>query len=85
MNLDGAVAARIIVALLGLEGKSWVLAMDRTNWHFGRSIINFLMISVEWDGIGIPLIWTLLPKEGNSNTAERIALFDRLAWGSSPR
>jgi Transposase DDE domain len=34
---------------------------------------------VEWRGIGIPLIWTLLPKTGNSSSAERIALFDRLA------
>ena len=53
--------------------------MDRTNWGFGHSTINFLMICVEWNGIGIPLIWTLLPKAGNSNTGERIALFDRLA------
>jgi hypothetical protein len=79
VTLDGAVTARIIVALLGLDGKPWVLAMDRTNWNFGRSTINFLMISVEWNGIGIPLIWVLLPKQGNSSTAERIALFDRLA------
>jgi hypothetical protein len=79
VSLDGAVAARIIVALLGLDGKPWVLAMDRTNWDFGRHTINFLMISVEWQGIAIPLIWTLLPKQGNSATAERIALFDRLA------
>jgi len=79
VTLEGAVTARIVVALLGLEGKPWVLAMDRTNWDFGRATINFLMISVEWNGIGVPLIWTLLPKTGNSSTAERIALFDRLA------
>ena len=79
VTLDGAIAARIVVALLGLEGKPWVLAMDRTNWDFGRATINFLMISVEWNGIGIPLVWTLLPKTGNSSTGERVALFDRLA------
>jgi hypothetical protein len=79
VSLDGSITARIIVGLLGLEGKPWVLAMDRTNWGFGRTTINFLMISVEWNGIGIPLIWTLLPKTGNSATPQRIALFDRLA------
>ena len=79
VTLDGAITSRIVVALLGLEGKAWVLAMDRTNWDFGRNAINFLMISVEWNGIGIPLIWTFLPKTGNSSTADRIALFDRLA------
>ena len=79
VTLDGAVTARIVVSLLGLEGKPWVLAIDRTNWDFGRSAINFLMISVEWNGTGIPLIWSLLPSKGNSNTAARTALFDRLA------
>jgi Transposase DDE domain len=79
VTVDGAVTARIIAALLGLHGKPWALAMDRTNWDFGRHTINFLMISVEWRGTGIPLIWTLLPKTGNSSSAERIALFDRLA------
>jgi Transposase DDE domain len=79
VTLDGAVTARLLAALLGLEGKPWVLAMDRTNWGFGRATINFLMIAVEWNGIAIPLIWTLLPKTGNSSSAERIALFDRLA------
>jgi Transposase DDE domain len=79
VTLDGVVTARIIVALLGLHGKPWGLAMDRTNWDFGRHTINFLMISVEWHGTGVPLIWMLLPKTGNSSSAERIALFDRLA------
>ena len=33
---------------------------------------------VTWNGIGIPLIWTLLPTAGNSNSAERTGLRDRL-------
>ena len=79
VRLDGAIAARIVVALLGLEGKPWVLAIDRTNWRFGRSTINLLMIAVEWNGVGIPLLWSLLPKEGNSAMSERMTLLDRLA------
>ena len=78
VRLDVALGARIVVSLLGLEGKPWTLAIDRTNWEFGRAAINILMVSVEWRGIGVPLIFTLLPKAGNSNTAERIDLLDRL-------
>ena len=52
--------------------------MDRTNWDFGKTTINILMISVIWNGMGIPLIWTLLPSAGNSNTATRTCLLDRL-------
>lgn len=79
VHLDGALTARIVVALLGLEGKPWTLAIDRTNWYFGRTSINILMIAVDWRGIGIPLLWTLLPARGNSETATRLKLFDRLA------
>jgi len=79
VNLDAGVAARIIVALLGLSGKPWVLAIDRTNWNFGKTTINILMVSVEWNGVGVPLIFTLLPKAGNSSTSERIDLMDRLS------
>jgi hypothetical protein len=78
VRLDGPLAGRVVVDLLGLSGQPWVLAIDRTNWDFGRTTINILMISVVWNGIGIPLIWMLLPTAGNSNTAERSALLDRL-------
>lgn len=78
VKLDGSIAARIVVDLLGLRGKPWVLAMDRTNWDFGKTAINILMISVIWNGVGIPLIWVLLPHKGNSNTKVRINLLDRL-------
>jgi hypothetical protein len=67
-----------VVDLLGLGDKPWVLAMDRTNWDFGKTTINILMISVMWHGIGIPLIWVLLPQAGNSNTRTRICLLNRL-------
>ena len=60
--------ARVVADLLGMRGKPWVLAMDRTNWEFGKTTINILMISVIWKGMGVPLIWTLLPSAGNSNT-----------------
>jgi len=78
VRLDGTMAARVVVDLLGLGGKPWVLAMDRTNWDFGKTTINILMISVIWNGMGIPLIWTLLPTAGNSDTATRTCLLDRL-------
>ncbi len=78
VRLDAATAAQLVIALLGLEGKPWVLAIDRTNWEFGRSAINILMVSVEWRGIGIPLIFTLLPKAGNSSTGARADLLGRL-------
>lgn len=78
IELDGAVTARVVVELLGMRGKPWVLATDRTNWEFGKTTINILMISVIWNGMGVPLIGTLLPSTGNSTTQARTDLLDRL-------
>ncbi len=78
VRLDGTVAARLVVDLLGLAGKPWTLAIDRTNWDFGKTPINILMVSVIWNGMGIPLVWTLLPNEGNSKMGTRVRLLNRL-------
>lgn len=55
--------------------------MDRTNWKFGRSDINFLAIGIIVGKVSIPIVWKVLPpktKRGNSNAAQRIALAKRL-------
>src|SRR5712692_11448102 len=77
-RLDSTLAARVVIDLLGLGGKPWILAIDRTNWDFGKTTINILMISVVWNGMSIPLLWMLLPTAGNSSTKERTGLLDRL-------
>jgi hypothetical protein len=53
------------------------LTLDRTNWKFGVLDINFLILGVYWNGVSLPLLWTLLPHSGNSNQVERSALLDR--------
>ncbi|MGH6842185.1 MAG: hypothetical protein ACREDV_08865 [Methylocella sp.] len=37
---------------------------DRATWEFGKTIINILLISVIWNGMGVPLIFTLPPLAG---------------------
>ena len=78
IHIDGCSMARMVVALAGLSGKPWTLTIDRTNWNFGKTPINILMVAVVWNGVGIPLICSILPKKGNSSTAERTQLLDRL-------
>lgn len=51
-----------------------VLSIDRTNWKYGRKDINIFMLCAHYRGIGIPIIWKMLPKSGNSNTTERTEL-----------
>lgn len=54
------------------------LCMDRTNWKFGVTDINFLVITAYANGIGIPIWFELLDnKGGNSNTNDRISALDQ--------
>ncbi len=68
--------ALLLVKLMGLEAP-FVLTLDRTNWKLGKSNLNILVLGVAYQGIAIPLLWTLLDKRGNSNTCERIALLSQ--------
>ena len=63
-----------------LPDEKWVLTMDRTNWKFGKTHINILMLAVAYKGMAIPIIWTLLPKNrknGNSNFRDRIRIIKK--------
>lgn len=53
------------------------MAIDRTNWQFGKTDINIFMLAVVHDGVAYPLLFTMLPKKGTSNSQERIDLVQR--------
>lgn len=72
--LDGRDVAALLVQMMGLSGKRWTLALDRTNWKFGRVHINVLVLGAVQDRLCIPLLWVPLGKAGNSNADERIGL-----------
>jgi hypothetical protein len=55
----------------------WVLSIDRTEWSFGKNRFNIFILGVVHQGVAYPLVWTMLPKKGNSNSAERMDLFDK--------
>ena len=62
-----------------LDMDRYTLCMDRTNWKHGSKDVNYLVISISWQGASIPIVWECLDKKGgNSNTDERIALMERV-------
>jgi hypothetical protein len=75
---DWVVIGRLMLKIAGVAGqKKYTVAVDRTNWDFGGTAINFLVISIVVSGIGVPIVWTQLGKKGNSKTEERIGLLER--------
>lgn len=79
-KIDYARVAGFIFRLFFIAGGSWYLAIDRTNWQWGKSHINVLMLAIVFKGTAIPIFWELLDeskKKGNSETTERIALLEK--------
>ena len=75
MQLQPARVALFVLACL--PDAPHTLALDRTQWMFGRVPINFPVLSIVHDGTAFPLFFRVLAKRGNSNTQERIALLDQ--------
>jgi hypothetical protein len=42
----------------------------RTEWHFGQTAVNVLMIGVAYNGIAFPIVWTTLDHGGGSGAGE---------------
>ena len=76
VRLDGDTVARLIVGMLNC-GRPKLLALDRTNWKLGSRDVNVLVLAIVTRRFRVPLMWTLLPHAGNSDTAQRIALLER--------
>ena len=77
VTLDYDLIARWIFSYFIPAGEKVYLTIDRTNWCFGKQPINVMMLAIAYEGIAIPLFWKVLPKDGTSNTPERIALVER--------
>jgi len=75
-TMDQSDITRTVGDLLHSQ-QPWVLTFDRINWKLGRAEINLLVLGVAYRGLVIPLLWTILPKAGNSSAHERIALMER--------
>jgi hypothetical protein len=75
-ELDYRDIAKLVAGMMDIP-QPWVLSIDRTNWQFGDCVFNILMLGVVHEGVAFPLVWTMLPKKGNSNYEERIHLLER--------
>jgi hypothetical protein len=76
-EFDFTCIAKCIFNLMFSSHDKVYIAIDRTNWYWGKSKINIFMLSVCYEGIAIPLFWTLLRKAGTSNAQEQQRLVER--------
>lgn len=82
-SFDFSCITPFILKLFPLDQKC-TLILDRTNWKWGKTSINILMLSIAYKGISIPFFWSVLDFEGNSSTHDRISLLRRTLKKLSP-
>lgn len=70
--LDTRLIARFVFDLLP-HYTPYRLTIDRTNWIFGSSNINILLLALVYQGVAFLLLYKMLPRFGNSSTQERTA------------
>lgn len=75
-SFDLSSIAPLIFRLFPLEHKC-TLIIDRTNWKWGKTPINILMLSIAYKGVSIPFFWSVLDLEGNSCANDRVTLIKR--------
>jgi len=76
VSFDEKILAQFLLSMM--PAFKLVLCIDRTNWKIGVYKCNILMITVYFNGIGLPLYWQLLEnKGGNSSTQQRMDLVQK--------
>ena len=74
-EVDYGALSRLLAGLVPQE-PPYVLVLDRTEWHFGSTPVNVLMIGIAHRGIAFPIAWTALPKAGSSGSEEQIEVLE---------
>jgi hypothetical protein len=72
-----AIAKFIFGLFFSDQNKKFYLTIDRTNWFWGKSKINILTLAIAYEGVAIPIFWTLLDKAGNATAQEHQAIIER--------
>lgn len=68
-EVDFTRLGRLLVRLLP-QTPPYSVVLDRTEWHFGQTPVNVLMVGITHKGIAFPVSWTVLPDGGSSSAAD---------------
>lgn len=75
-DVDFTALGRLLVTLLPQEGP-YVAVLDRTEWHFGQTPVNVLMMGIAHKGVAFPVVWKVLPSGGGSRAKSHMDVLER--------
>lgn len=76
VRLDEDWLAKALVVMLRLA-PPFRLCLDRTNWKLGKVPINLLVLCIVTKRVRIPILWSVLDRDGTSTMAQRQELLER--------
>jgi hypothetical protein len=82
-DMDFTMLARLLVRLVP-ERPPYVVALDRTEWHFGQTPVNVLTVGIAHKGICFPIAWSVLPTGGSSGAEEQTEVLERFLAAVDP-
>lgn len=83
-DLDFTALGRLLVHLLP-QNELYVAVLDRTEWHFGKTAVNILMIGIAHKGVAFPVAWKVLPNGGGSGSDAHIDVLERFLGIVDPK
>lgn len=75
--IDYQVFAQALMNVISSSIPKVHLILDRTNWKFGETDINYLVLAVRMGKITFPLMWEMLPHRGHSDHELQIGILER--------
>ena len=75
-EVDFTALGRLLVHLLP-QNEPYVAVLDRTEWYFGSTPVNILMIGIAHKGVVFPVVWKVLPNGGGSGSGAHIDVLER--------
>ena len=75
--IDYEIFAKALISMISQSTPKLHLILDRTNWKFGETDINYLVLAVRIGKITFPLMWEMLPHKGASDYALRCLILER--------
>ena len=75
-EVDFAMLGSLLLHLLP-QTPPYEVVIDRTEWHFGETAVNILMVGIAHEGMAFPVAWTALSSGGSSDPEAQTEVLER--------
>ena len=75
-EVDFAVLGSLLLHLLP-QTPPYEVVIDRTEWYFGETAVNILMVGIAHEGMAFPVAWTALSSGGSSDPEAQTEVLER--------